>query len=423
MFCGSCMHDNTLARAILAGGDDALLVPCYSPIRVDEDNVSQRRVFLGGLNLFLDHKLPLWRRVPAALRRPLDHPAVLKLLTRLSGSSDAAQLGDLTLDLLRGEHGPLATELPPLLDYLVDELRPDAVLFSNALLGGILPSLRARYDGPIACLLQGDDIFLDGLPERHRLAAIDAVGELAGQFDRFLTHSRFYAAYMAGYLDLPASRFATIPLGIDAESFGPAATPPPPTIGYFARRAPEKGLHHFVDAALALATRRPGPQPRLLLGGYTHPKDATYAARQLVRLQEAGFDLVDVGSPDTHDEKVAALRQCTIFSVPTDFLEPKGLPVLEAMACGVPCVQPEHGAFPELLQTTGGGRLVPPHEPEALAEAWGDLLDEEPERRRLAERALSGVQEHYGMPALAQRTLATFAELRASSTDADETRV
>ena len=50
MYCGSCLHDNTLASALHALGHDALLVPTYTPIRTDEPDVSERRVFLGSQN-------------------------------------------------------------------------------------------------------------------------------------------------------------------------------------------------------------------------------------------------------------------------------------------------------------------------------------------------------------------------------------
>ena len=399
MFCGSCMHDNTLARAMLARDHDAVLVPCYTPIRVDEADVSVDRVFLGGVNLYLDHLVPIWRRMPRLLRRVLDRPGLLR---RLKSSSDASELGELTIELLRGDHGPLAAELPPLIDYLVDDLKPDAILFSNALLGGVLPSLRAAFDGPIGCLLQGDDIFLDALPTKHRGAATELVSDHAATFDRLLTHSRFYADKMAGYLSQSPDRFAVVPLGIDVDAYAPAASQPEqPTIGFFARRAPEKGLHHFVDAAIRLGRDDVTYQ----IGGFEHAKDRTFDARQMQRLADAGCRVRDIGSPDDHDAKVAAYQACTLFSVPTEYLEPKGLPILEAMACGVPCVQPAHGAFPERLAATGGGVLVPPGDAAALAAAWGDLLDDQPRRESLRTAALAGVREAYGLDTMVRETV------------------
>jgi len=144
MFCGSCMHDNTLARALMAAGHEVSLIPTYTPIRVDERDVSQGRVFLGGINLYLDALYPVWRRIPRALVRWLDSPSVMRLISRVSVHSDARQLGQLTVALLQGEQGPDAREIDELTRFL-EELQPDVICFSNALVAGVLPRLRQRF--------------------------------------------------------------------------------------------------------------------------------------------------------------------------------------------------------------------------------------------------------------------------------------
>ncbi|HUG91559.1 MAG TPA: hexosyltransferase, partial [Planctomycetaceae bacterium] len=130
MFCGSCMHDNTWARSLRAAGCDVMLIPTYTPIRVDEANETDGQVYLGGINLYLDHRWPVWRRIPRALVRWLDAPVILNL-TRFA-SSDARKLGPLTLAVLAGEHGPQQREIGELVDFVSRQLRPDVVVFSNA---------------------------------------------------------------------------------------------------------------------------------------------------------------------------------------------------------------------------------------------------------------------------------------------------
>src|ERR1043165_1330623 len=78
MYCGSCLHDNTLAAALLALGEDVLLVPTYTPLRTDEPNVSIDRVFFGGINVYLQEKSSLFRHTPWWMDRWLDHPALLE---------------------------------------------------------------------------------------------------------------------------------------------------------------------------------------------------------------------------------------------------------------------------------------------------------------------------------------------------------
>src|SRR5262245_17342243 len=114
MFCGSCMHDNTWARALIAEGAEVSLIPAYTPIRVDEDDQSQHPVFFGGINVYLEHKLPFWRMIPRALTRPLDAPWVINLASQIAVSSDARRLGSLTVAMLEGESGPHRREVEEL---------------------------------------------------------------------------------------------------------------------------------------------------------------------------------------------------------------------------------------------------------------------------------------------------------------------
>src|SRR5437899_12567377 len=104
-FCGSCMRDNTLVAALHKLGHDALLVPTYTPIRTDEENVSQRRVFLGGINVYLEQKLALFRHTPGFLTRLLDLPGLIRAVAGLAAQIDPKKLGELTVSVLKGEHG------------------------------------------------------------------------------------------------------------------------------------------------------------------------------------------------------------------------------------------------------------------------------------------------------------------------------
>ena len=81
MYCGSCMHGNTLAAALRKAGADVILAPVYTPLRTDEENVSIERLAMGGINVYLDESLPLWRRMPAA-GAAAARPAVAGLLGR-----------------------------------------------------------------------------------------------------------------------------------------------------------------------------------------------------------------------------------------------------------------------------------------------------------------------------------------------------
>lgn len=409
MFCGSCMHDNTWARSLKKQGAQVTLVPTYTPLRLDETDESTRKVFLGGINVYLDSQMRFWRRLPRSLTRWLDNPAVIQLATRFAVSSNARQLGELTLAMLAGESGPQSREVLELADFLVDVLRPDAIFFSNALLVGAVRAIRRRFSGPMYCVLQGDDIFLEDLPEPFHGQALAAIRDRSRDFDGFFVHSAYYRDFMTGYLGLPPEKFQIVPLGIDLTGHdgSPAARDSEPfTVGYFARICPEKGLHQLVDAFRLLHKRH--PHTRLRAAGYLGARDRAYFEKIREQARDLGPAFEHAGSPPTHDEKVAFLKTLDVLSVPTVYREPKGIYVLEALANGVPVVQPRHGAFPEILEATGGGLLVEPGDPEDLARALEELLKDPDGRAQLGRGGRAAVHAHYDDATMARRTLAVL---------------
>ncbi len=380
MFCGSCMQDNTLARTLRLAGHDAVLVPTYTPIRVDEENVSADRVFLGGVNVYLDSLLPGWKRLPGWMIHWLNRPAVIRRLTGRASSTDPASLGPLTVDMLAGRTGPQRREIHELVSFLCDELQPEIILFSNALLSGVMTELRGCYSGRILCLLQGDDIFLDALPERWKNEAVQMITENCQSFDGFLTHSSYYRGHMSSYLSLPDDRFRTIPLSIDTdERFLTALRErrqqrirdesTSVTIGYFARICPEKGIDRLLESAERVLPSQ--PTLKLLIAGYLQEQHRAWFESRLKHAQEVvSPERVQwLGSPDTREQKFEILAAMDALCVPTVYREPKGLYVLEAGLLGVPAIVPDHGAFPELLGKLRHGTLVSDGLPARLDDA------------------------------------------------------
>jgi glycosyltransferase involved in cell wall biosynthesis len=406
MFCGSCMQDNTLARALRQAGVDVVLLPTYTPIRVDEADESQSRVFLGGINVWLDSKLPGWRFLPRWSRAWLDRPAVTGALARWFGGTDASSLGPLTIDMLRGTHGPQRSEIAALIDWLTGELQPDVIVFSNALLSGVVPELRRRYSGAIVCLLQGDDIFLNALPVDWRQHALDLIHSNAEGFDKLLTHSRFYSQSMQQMLRRPESQFATIPLLIEppGTEAGTRFTIPDSAgdsserrnVGYFARICPEKGIFNFLDAAERSLRRRDGL--RFVMGGFLPAQHEPAFLRRLTEVRNLDPESIEyASSPPTRDEKFRLLQSFDWLCVPAPYAEPKGLFVLEAALAGVPALLPDHGAFPERLRLLEAGRLFTAGDASSLDAALQRIATEErptaASRRQLHDNCLS----HFGL--------------------------
>jgi glycosyltransferase involved in cell wall biosynthesis len=417
MYCGSCLYDNTLAAALIRRGVDVQLIPVYAPLRTDTENVSVDRVFFGGINVYLQQKIPFFRHLPAIADRLLDQPWLLRRVTSGALSASPAELGALTLSMLRGASGYQRREVAKLCRWLADVARPQLVHLTNLLIAGCVPAIRRALDIPILATLQGDDLFLEGLPERYRTEARQQIGQLAQAVDGFLVTSRFYADFMADYFSIPRGKFHQITLGVETEDFAthsphsqrPTETRPVPRIGYLARLAPEKGLHTLVEAFLQLR-RRPGMhRAQLCVAGWLGRDHRRYAQNQFDRLSRAGLaDSVHYAGVVNRTEKVAFLRRLDVLSVPTTYADPKGLFVLEALAAGVPVVQPAHGAFPELLAATGGGMLTRPHDAEDLAQRLYEMLTDHAARRRFATAGRAAVHQRHNPGSVAESALAVY---------------
>lgn len=404
MFCGSCMHDNTWARALQQAGHDVVLLPLYTPLTLDEESLSDRHVYVGGINVYLDARFPFWRRLPRIFKRWLDAAWILRLASRGNVSNSAPELGDLTMSLLQGNHGPHRAALGDLNRHLL-ELAPDVVCFSNLMLGAGASALRSHFRGRIWCVLQGDDIFLDALPEPWRTQSWTRLREITGDFDGFITHSEYYRRFMGERLKLPQERIHRLPLTIDCVRH--TGTPKtllgsPPTVGYFARIDPAKGLDLLVEAIVLL--QREFPDVRLRAGGYLGESHRDFFDRVGKLAAPLGDRFQYVGSPGTLAAKIGFLEGLDIFSVPTRYHEPKGIFLLEAWANGLPVVQPAHGAFPELVRSTGGGVLVTPDDPAALAEGLAQVLRDSELRRTISTAGAGSVRRLHDLSALAAAT-------------------
>lgn len=329
-------------------------------------------------------------------------------MSRFAVKTQAEDLGELTLSMLRGEHGRQRKELDKLVHWLADDLKPELVNLTNVILAALVAPLKRRLNIPVLGTLQGDDIFLESLPPQYHGAALDMVREHCRAFDGFIATSAYYADFMADYLQIPRHKIDVIHPGLNLHGHGgprPERNGTPLTVGYFARICPEKGLHQLVDAFRLLRTEAAAPPCRLRVSGWLGGNNQHYFQELQKRLRDWGLaDQVEhVEAPD-HASKVRFLQSIDVLSVPTTYREPKGLYVLEALANGTPVVQPRHGSFPELIEATGGGLLVQPDDPADLARGLRELLSDHRLRADLGRKGQAAVRERFTAEAMAQQT-------------------
>lgn len=404
-YCENCGRDDTLRSALAVLGHEVVVGHLYLPSSPEpEQPVAPAPVFYGAVNLYLHHRFPALPR-PRWAQRLLDSNGLLAIAGRLSGATDAAGLGDLTLSMLRGEEGGQAQELERLVRWLAD-VRPDVVHLSNCLLLGIARRVRRELDVPVACSLQDEHTWIDALsgPEQERAWAI--LRERAADVDLFLPVSAYYADFMGARLALPSARLVVVPIGIDVQGFDCAQAPPsgPPAIGFLSRVCEPMGAGILAEAFALLDSAGRLPGLRLRFAGGSTPQDRPFLRSLRRRLGRLGLlDRVDFAHSFARGERIRFLSSLSVLSVPVRGPEAFGTFVLEALAAGVPVVQPRQGGFPELVEATGGGALYEPNTPQALAAALEPLLLDRGRATRLGQAGREAVLAGWTATHMARR--------------------
>ncbi len=414
MYCGSCLRDNALATELLARGHDVTLLPLYTPTLTDEPNVSHEKVFFGGISVYLQQRAAAIRKTPWLLDSLWDSKLALNAASRRSIPTDPRLLGDLTVSMLKGEDGFQRKEIEKLLHWLRQDVPPDVIDLPNCLLIGLAGPLSRTLQRPVSCTLQGEDLFLAKVPEPFRAEALRLIRAQTQHVSAFIAVSDWYATFMVDYLQIRPEKMHVVPLGIKLDDFAPVERSRTDgfTIGYLARVAPEKGLHLLADAYCYLRRQYGLPEARLEAAGYLGPEHRPYLQRIHQRMEAEGLEreFHYRGALD-RQQKMQFLRSLDVFSMPATYDEPKGLPVLEAMASGVPVVLPRRGAFSEMVERTSGGLLVEPDNPHALAEGILSLWRDRSHAEKLGQRAATGVRAHYSIGRTADRALDVYRRL------------
>ena len=421
--CGSCLHDNALVRSLRDHGLDAMLVPAYVPTTTDEANVAERRIVLGGLNVWLQEHSPLFRHTPAWIDRLLDSRGLLEWLSRRTGSTRPSDLGPLTVSSLEGELGRQRKEVEKLARWLADDVKPDIVHLSNVLLSGLARRVKETTRAGIVCTLSGEDLFIGQLTEPHRSRARALLVENARSVDRFVALNGFYAGFMAAELGLPQERIAVVAHGVDPARF--PSSPPDLVgrrqarggrfvVGYLARACPEKGLHLLVESLGDLVAG--GRDVGVVAAGATVAAERQYVERCLEAARQRG--VADrfrwLGQVDLQG-KLDLLGAIDVLAMPAMHPEAKGIPVLEAFAAGVPVVAADAGAFPEYVRQDAAGLaaglLHVPGDARDLARKLATLQDDDTLAASLGRGGFARARERFTRDRMAEGHAGIYADM------------
>ncbi len=400
--CGNCLRDNTLATAMRRLGEDVILLPVYTPIRTDEIDVSEREVYLGGVNIYLQQKSGLFRALPRFFDRALDNPGLLRWVSKFAVKTLPEDLGALTVATVLGEEGPLRKEVRRLTDHL-KQLRPDVVHLTNSMLTGLAPAIRRELSVPVVCSLQGEDYYLENLPEPYSSESFSILRRMAPSVDLFIAPCRDHAQALARHIGFDPEAARVIFPGIALDDIQPRAAGARDrfTVGYLARIAPEKGLDLLLEALPEDA--------HLRAAGWISPEHQGFVDATVAKADPARFSHF----PDAdRQQKIEHLDAIDALSVPTNYGASKGLYVMEAWAAGIPVIQPRIGVFPELLEASGGaGILIEPGDAVGLRGAIERLRDNPNDAAEMGRRGRAAVERLFNAERMARDTIDAYRSL------------
>jgi glycosyltransferase involved in cell wall biosynthesis len=409
-YCGNCMRDSKYIRALKELGHQVIKVPLYLPIFDDAHDLDDVPVFYGAVNLYLKQQFPIFRHMPAFVEQALDSKSVLEMAARKAGSTRAKGLEEMTISMLRGEDGGQKEELERLVDWLADEAKPDIVHLSNALLLGLAHRIKERMNIPVICSLQDEDVWVDAMSDQYRQKIWDLMGQRGRDVDVFIPVSNYFSGEIHKRMVIPEIKMLTVYLGVDTADYSPKpVAEKDPIIGYLSRMCEENGLAVLVDAFVLLRKNLEYSSVKLKITGGKTGDDLHFIKEQKQKISKAGLEN-DVFWVDEFEgeERRKFFDSVRLISVPVLIGEAFGLYMLEAMASGIPMVQPALGAFPEVIRISGGGTIYSENSPEHLAKALASLILNDQKLQELSDSGISGVKEHFDIQAQAKKMLAVY---------------
>lgn len=413
-YCGNCLRDSVFVKTLQTMGHQVVMLPIYMPLTVDNGTFnSETPVFYGAVNIYLKQNFSLFRHEPAWLQKFFDSKPILKYAARKAGSTRAEGLEEMTISMLKGEDGLQREELHELVEYLKYHEKTDLVHLSNALLMGLAKKIREELKIPVVCSLQDEDVWIDAMRPSYKEGLWRLMAEKGKDIDAFIGVSQYFSGVMMRKMAIPADKIHVVHIGVNPSDYQVhVPNTDAPVIGYLSRMCEENGFEILVDAFIQLKQNPRFAHVRLKLNGGSTGDDKKFIQKQIKKLKQNGFlhDVVFASAFNTSSLS-EYFSDVTVMSVPVLKGEAFGLYQLEAMASGIPVVQPALGAFPEVAELTGGGFIYEPNTAKALAKAFEDILSNPDRLLKFSKAGRKAVEEHFNTAIITQKMVEVYEKL------------
>ncbi|MBT4970100.1 MAG: glycosyltransferase family 4 protein [Bacteroidetes bacterium] len=412
-YCGNCLRDSGFIKTLNSLGHDAMTLPIYLPLSVDNRQAeTDVPVFYGAVNLYLKQQFPFLRRMPKGMKNFFNSSWILRYAAKKAGSTRAKGLEEMTVSMLKGHEGYQKEELNQLVDFIASE-QPDVVHLSNALLLGLAHKIKNELNIKVVCSLQDEDVWVDAMSNKYQDYVWKLMGYKAKDVDAFVAVSQYFADLMQTKMEIPNEKLHVVPIGVNPDHY--KINEPNieiPTIGYLSRRNKENGFEVLIDAFILLKKNSEFKQTRLKVTGGKTSDDKRFIKKQLKKLEKNNI-LEDVEFIENFKQENMNdfFKGLTVLSVPVLKGEAFGMYQLESLASGIPIVQPKIGAFPEIIENTNGGVLFDPNYSRTLASKLEEVLSNTEALHIMGINGRKAVEEQYNTNILTERMISIYSKL------------
>ncbi|MEA3445262.1 MAG: glycosyltransferase family 4 protein [Bacteroidota bacterium] len=409
-YCGNCLRDSKFYEAMKKLGHKVVKIPMYLPLFADEHDLNNIPVFYGAISVYLKQQFSVFRNAPGWFDKLLNAKPMLKLAAKMSASTQATGLEDMTISMLLGEEGKQSHELDKMVNWIADNCRPDIIHISNALLLGLAHKLKEKLDVPIVCSLQDEDVWVDVMETKFRDKVWKLMSEKANDIDKFISVSDYYAGISIDRMDLPKEKIQTIHLGVEPDEYiFMNSAEKPRNIGYISRMCHSNGLDILLDAFIDLKKKNEFHDVQLHLTGGSTGADKKFLKKINRKIKSNGLrDKVVFYDKFEGEERLKYFEQVSIISVPVRNGEAFGIYLAEAMAAGIPVVQPNLGAFPEIVKTSNGGIIYQENTPRQLSNALQLMLNDNNNLEIASRNARSSAEKDFNIHNLAEQLVEVY---------------
>jgi glycosyltransferase involved in cell wall biosynthesis len=347
--------------------------------------------------MYLREKVSFLKNMLVFMDKIFDSGPMLRMAAKRAGTTRTEGLEDMTLNMIKGENAFPEAELQRLVDYLCKDGKPDIIHLSNALIVGLARLIKEKLDVKIVCSLLNEDDWIDEMAEPYQSGAWKLIAREAHNVDAFLTPSNYYKEFFISKTGISGNNINVVPLGFDPEIVNLEKKDNYPAVGYFCRVNSQNGIDKLVDAFIALKKDKLPGLTLHISGGYTGD-DKPFITEQIRKVKDSGLKgFVKIYPEFQGNSKHEFFSNIDVMSVPVRKHDGYGLYILEANAAGIPVVQPATGAFPEIVQKTGGGITYSPDNISELSDALLKILNEKELRVKLGKDGQQNVLADFSL--------------------------